>query len=369
MTAPLVPREVDLSGLEYMPLMVGRVLDSDLFALSSGDEFKAAFALWCYAWRNRASIADDDLVLARHAKVNLATWAALKPMAVRGWILCDDGRLYHPTVAEAVLKAWIDRLLLRRRSAKGNAARYGQEVDEPEFERLLGRARAALAALTSDGAEIPESPKAEIKENNSKPEGGINPPVRTEKPSGVIRRGEERSPLENPNGFPSASDDRKSDDLEPNSVEFLFAKFEREKELEDGEAWAFAAGVLGRAGGLSDRRARSLIGKVIRDFGMSTHELAKAAAATWKSGSRSPEPYLRQVAQRLQLDRRPGAGADPDYWPIDAQRAWLEELKVRPASWRGERGPPPGSPGCRVDSALLVEYGFGSSIYKPDDLA
>ena len=42
--APLVPVEVDLRGLPFMPLDVVRLLDSDLFALTSGDEFKAALS-------------------------------------------------------------------------------------------------------------------------------------------------------------------------------------------------------------------------------------------------------------------------------------------------------------------------------------
>lgn len=47
---PLVPLEANVRRMPYMPIEPTRLLDSDLFALSTGDEFKAAVALWCKAW-------------------------------------------------------------------------------------------------------------------------------------------------------------------------------------------------------------------------------------------------------------------------------------------------------------------------------
>ena len=41
---PLTPLEADLRGMPFMPLDVVRLTDSDLFALSTGEEFKAALA-------------------------------------------------------------------------------------------------------------------------------------------------------------------------------------------------------------------------------------------------------------------------------------------------------------------------------------
>jgi hypothetical protein len=107
MPEPLTPAECDLRGFAFMPLDVVRLGDSDLIALSSGEEFKAAVMLWCKAWLQvpAASLPDDDRILARLSGAG-RKWPVLREMALHGFILCDDGRLYHPVVAEKALDAW-----------------------------------------------------------------------------------------------------------------------------------------------------------------------------------------------------------------------------------------------------------------------
>ena len=102
-----------------MPLDVVRLVDSDLFAKSTGNEFKAAVALWCKSWLQipAASLPDDDRVLA-HLSGTGTAWKKCKAMALRGWTRCSDGRLYHPVVAEKARKAWEARLDQRERAAK-----------------------------------------------------------------------------------------------------------------------------------------------------------------------------------------------------------------------------------------------------------
>lgn len=104
--APLTPTGCDLRGLPYMPLDVIRLLDSDMFAETSGDEFKAAVALWCKSWTQvpAASLPNKDKVLA-HLSGNAEKWKRIKAGAMRGWILCSDDRWYHPVVAEKALAA------------------------------------------------------------------------------------------------------------------------------------------------------------------------------------------------------------------------------------------------------------------------
>lgn len=122
MTAPLVPGDVDLRGLPWMRLDTSRLLDSDLFALSTGDEFKAAVALWCKAWTQApaGSLPTDDRVLA-HLSGAGPRWKKVKAMALRGWVMCDDGRMYHPVVSEQVLAAWAEREGFRARLESQNA--------------------------------------------------------------------------------------------------------------------------------------------------------------------------------------------------------------------------------------------------------
>lgn len=130
MTEPLVPAEVTLRGLPWMRLDTDRLLNSDLFALSNGDEFKAAVALWCRSWSQlpAGSLPDDDRILASLSGAG-AKWKRVKPMAMRGWVLADDGRLYHPVVAEQVLAAWEERQHYLEAKA-ADASRKREEREE-----------------------------------------------------------------------------------------------------------------------------------------------------------------------------------------------------------------------------------------------
>jgi hypothetical protein len=101
MTAPLTPPDCDLRDFQFMPLDVLRLRDSDLSTLSTGDEFKAAVLLWCASWHQvpAASLPADERLLARHSGAGPA-WKKVREVAMRGFVLCSDGRYYHPVVAE-----------------------------------------------------------------------------------------------------------------------------------------------------------------------------------------------------------------------------------------------------------------------------
>src|SRR5262249_23249587 len=58
-----------------------------------------------------ASLPDDDRVLAQLAGYGrvIREWQKVRDGALRGWVKCSDGRLYHPVVAEKALAAWASR--------------------------------------------------------------------------------------------------------------------------------------------------------------------------------------------------------------------------------------------------------------------
>lgn len=119
---PLTPADCDLRGLPFMALDVVRLLDSDFFALATGEEFKAGVALWCKSWNQlpAASLPMNDRVLAHLAGAGQKEWPRLRDMALHGWVEHSDGRLYHPVVAEKALEAWADRQ--QYRSGKSSEA-------------------------------------------------------------------------------------------------------------------------------------------------------------------------------------------------------------------------------------------------------
>ena len=112
--APLLPPEVDLSDFSFMPLYVRRLRDSKLAASVTGEEFRAAVLLWCASWHQKpaASLPDDDIELSQFAGFGrvVSEWEKVKAGALRGWIKCSDGRLYHPVVAETAVEAWNGKL-------------------------------------------------------------------------------------------------------------------------------------------------------------------------------------------------------------------------------------------------------------------
>ncbi len=101
-----------------MPIDTVRLLDSDLNALATGDEFRAAVRLWCKAWHQvpAGSLPDDERILAALSGFG-SRWKKLRPMALRGFVKCSDGRLYHPVIAQKALEAWAYRQAQRRRAA------------------------------------------------------------------------------------------------------------------------------------------------------------------------------------------------------------------------------------------------------------
>jgi hypothetical protein len=123
---PLTPPDCDLRDFSFMPLDVRRLLTSETWVLGSHAERVAAISLWCEAWHQvpAASLPDNDRMLA-HLSGAGNSWKKVKDHALRGWVKCTDGRLYHPVVAEKARDAWAKKEIQRERSRKANAARWG----------------------------------------------------------------------------------------------------------------------------------------------------------------------------------------------------------------------------------------------------
>jgi hypothetical protein len=109
--APLVPDEVDLTDYKFMPLEVARLLQSEWWIVACAEDPRRAIAavnLWARSWHQRpaASLPDNDVVLSTMAMVPLAVWREIRDAVMEAWVLCSDGRWYHPVVAEKAVEAW-----------------------------------------------------------------------------------------------------------------------------------------------------------------------------------------------------------------------------------------------------------------------
>lgn len=106
-----LPPNVDIRTFDDMPLNVRAVRDSDTLAEVSDEGFKAAFQLWCAAWHQipAASLPDDDAKMARLAGYgrDVKKWKKIKNEALRGFLICSDGRLYHLYMADKAWAAWL----------------------------------------------------------------------------------------------------------------------------------------------------------------------------------------------------------------------------------------------------------------------
>ena len=129
---PLVGAGVDLRDFGYMPLDVVRLRDSDLAILARPEVFRASVMLWCAAWHQvpAGSLPSNDRLLADYSRAG-PRWRAIREEVLADFILCSDGRLYHPTVVEKVHEAIGARAAQKARTVAATAAREAKrKADE-----------------------------------------------------------------------------------------------------------------------------------------------------------------------------------------------------------------------------------------------
>ena len=113
--------------------------------------------LWAASWHQlpAGSLPDNDTVLMRLVGLGRdhKTWKRHKPSALRGFVTCRDGRLYHPVVAEQVREAWRAKIEQRWRSecarVKKHNQRHNTDVPAPTFEEFKAARYAPVPADTT----------------------------------------------------------------------------------------------------------------------------------------------------------------------------------------------------------------------------
>jgi hypothetical protein len=132
--APLTPADCDLHGLPWLPLNVAELREGPLARHPDAEAFRAGILAMPAAWHQvpAASLPSDDASLAFLCGYgrDVATWERARCAgALDGWILCSDGRLYHPAIAEKATVAWEGRRKRQAAGALGNERRWHQGKD------------------------------------------------------------------------------------------------------------------------------------------------------------------------------------------------------------------------------------------------
>jgi hypothetical protein len=136
---PLVAAEVNLTDFTYMPLHVRRLLTSDTW-IDAIDDPAIGFAsmnLWCESWHQlpAASLPDNPRVWQRLSMLSPADWKRVRERVMSRWVKCDDGRLYHPVVAEMARSAWAQKISHREKTRHATEAREKRKREQQEAQR------------------------------------------------------------------------------------------------------------------------------------------------------------------------------------------------------------------------------------------
>ena len=195
---PLTPPDCDLRDFRFMPLDVVRFTHSDLVSTADPEVVVAAIRLWAASWHQvpAASLTDDDRTLSQLAGYGraVAAWLAVKAEALRGFIKCSDGRLYHPVVAEKAREAFRGKLQQRHRTftaaiRKHNERYPGDRRATPTFEEWLEAGRPTSVTR--------ETAKPEARQDELALEAGTEPAPERARAGAQSGAGAETVPTDN----------------------------------------------------------------------------------------------------------------------------------------------------------------------------
>jgi hypothetical protein len=216
---PLTPPDCNLRGLQWMPLDVQWVIDSSLFLTSSGDEFKAAFALWCKSWTQipAGSLPSDERELAGLSQAK--NWKRVREQAMRNWVLCSDNRYYHPVIAAKALEALPSRKDFEHKKSAEAERKARERADRAALFELLrangivpeyNTKTAALRELAKPFQAPPVTPDVTSDKTDEPVTDGVTCGVTSHGPVTARRgtpegQGEDREVFKNPPGSVSAA--------------------------------------------------------------------------------------------------------------------------------------------------------------------
>ncbi len=151
---PPIPPDTDLRNIRWFKLDMVGLLNSDFMQLASPEEFKAAFLLWSKSIHQipAGSLPNDEAILAKlaggydHLR---KPWKHIRDMALHGWSLCSDNRLYHQAVAGTVLDILASVRVPTAVTAPQSAMEIAKKNGAERQRRFREKQRNAQATVTS----------------------------------------------------------------------------------------------------------------------------------------------------------------------------------------------------------------------------
>jgi hypothetical protein len=346
-TAPLVPADVDLRDFTFMPLDVARLRDSKIVDEVNGEAFRAAVLLWCAAWHQvpASSLPNDDVQLAKFAVYGrvVSEWLKVKDGALYGFVLCSDGRLYHPVVAEKAVEASEKKAEYAERSnARTEKARAAAQA-------RWGKGNAEGGGTPSvDDAHARDMPSTLIAQNNANASGKQCGGMLQALPKGTgTGRETRKSSLRSPRGDAGASAENSKQPLSWSAKANLDRVEQRCRTALDGHAPDdLVIGPVARLEADGFDLDREIIPAMV-DAAMG----ARRRIRTWqlladKARERIGLPHAKAQPASERL-------IDPDL----KRRAQLSRAReyLLDGRWGANAGPRRGEPGCRIPEDVWEE--------------
>lgn len=340
MTAPLTPPDCDLRDFQFMPVDIVRLFSSEFHARANDAEWRAGVTLWLKSFHQvpAASLPDDDVQLCRLAELgrDQKTWRKLRDGALHGWVRADDGRMYHPVVAEKANEAWERKKFQRERSRRASEARWSRtgREDEPACGSP-SKARAKAPAIDhADLEDIDRQSSAHASSILGRHQGTGIGTGRSSVSSETVSDGPSKADLDTIWALAPAKGRERSSrkDLE-RSVKAAVKRGHAVEEIRAGVEGYYASREATKDGG---------------EYAKGLHRLIENDR--WQEFT--PTGGLFEAPEA-------GGFATGILQPTEArQRLWMQDWKAG-ADWKtGDRGPKPGEPGCRVSAAILAEFRF-----------
>lgn len=105
MIEPPYPKDLEAKGWS-LDLEYERIARSNTWAIASAEQRPWLLMIWLMSWQQApvASLPAEDRFIAAHIGMPIEQFTQWREVLLSGWELATDGRLYHKTLTEHVLK-------------------------------------------------------------------------------------------------------------------------------------------------------------------------------------------------------------------------------------------------------------------------